>query len=123
MYSAVLRVQAALPSQNAPRTKRFEAIIDSGATRCLFHASLATYLGIDVKTGVREVTNGIGGQEEVWLHDVMLYVPGGPVRIRAGFKENLPVGGLLGTVGFFEHFDITFEAIARQCVLDRIYRA
>lgn len=106
-----------------PRTKRFEAIIDSGATRCLFHASLATYLGSSLKMGMREVTNGIGGQEEVWLHDLTLYVQGAPVRIKAGFKENLPVGGLLGTVGFFEHFDITFEGAAKRSVMDRIYHA
>jgi len=106
---------------NAPRTKRFEAIIDSGATRCLFHSGLATYLGIDLKSGLLEVTNGIGGEEQVWLHDVTLFIPGGPVKIRAGFKENLPVAGLLGTTGFFDHFNVTFEAYAQQCVLERVY--
>jgi hypothetical protein len=67
------------------------------------------------------VTNGIGGQEEVWLHKIRLHIPGGPVDITAGFKENLPVSGLLGTNGFFEHFKITFEGDAKPCTLERIY--
>lgn len=121
MYYAMMNVQIALTVPNAPRTKRFEALIDSGASRCMFHAGFAVFLGIDLESGIREVTNGIGGKEDVWLHDVFLYIPGGPVKIKAGFKENLPVAGLLGTSGFFEHFNITFEAYAKQCVLERIY--
>lgn len=115
------KVQIALAEPNAPRTKRFEAVIDSGATRCLFHAQIASSLGLDFRSGILEITNGIGGQEDTWLHDLALYIPGGPVKIRAGFKENLPVAGLLGTSGFFEHFNITFEAAAKQCVMERIY--
>ena len=117
----MLKVQIAFAVPNAPRTKRFEAIIDSGATRCLFHSELATYLGIDLKSGLLEITNGIGGEEQVWLHDVTLFIPGGPVKIRAGFKESLPVAGLLGTTGFFDHFNVTFEAYSKQCVLERVY--
>ncbi len=76
-----------------------------------------------MSSGVREITNGIGGPEEVWLHDVHLYIPGGMVRIKAGFKDNLPLSGLLGTSGFFEHFRITFEGDTKQCVLERVYYA
>jgi hypothetical protein len=121
-YSAVIRVQLAPNSTHAVRTRRFEAIVDSGATRCHFHSGLAGYLGIDLRSGISEITNGIGGQEEVWLHDLTLYIPGGPVKIRAGFKDNLPIAGLLGMAGFFDNFNITFEAVSRQCILERIYR-
>ena len=121
LYWVTLNVQIAAIAPNSPRTKRFEAIIDSGATRCLFHSQIGRHIGIDVSSGVREITNGIGGPEEVWLHDVSLYIPGGAVKIKAGFKDNLPVSGLLGTAGFFEHFRITFEGDTKQCVLERIY--
>jgi Aspartyl protease len=123
LYWAAINVQLALPSPNAPRTKRFEAIIDSGATRCLFHANLAQHLGIDLRSGLLEMMNGIGGREELWLHSVKLHIPGGAINITAGFKENLPLAGLLGMTGFFDHFNITFEAAAKRCVLDRIYYA
>jgi hypothetical protein len=120
LYSAVLPVQIALAKPNAPRTKRFEALIDSGAGRCLFHADLAAAIGLDLRAGEVEMLNGIGGLETSWLHDIMLYVFGGPIKIRAGFKENFPITALLGMNGFFQHFNITFEGAAQRCVLDRI---
>jgi hypothetical protein len=123
IYQPVLNVNLALNKPNAPRTKRFEAVIDSGASRCVFHSEFAIILGIDLRSGTKETTNGIGGPEDVWLHDVTLYVPGGPVVICAGFKENLPVLGLLGMTGFFEHFDIFFDSSLQQVTLDRVHRA
>jgi hypothetical protein len=123
LYSAVMDVQIALTSPNAPRTKRFEAIIDSGATRCLFHSDFASHLGLDLAAGELEITQGIGGSESVYLHDITLYIPGGPVKIKAGFKDNLPVAGLLGMNGFFEFFKVSFDPAAKICEIDRIYKA
>jgi hypothetical protein len=51
LYSAMLPVHLALPHPNAPRTKRFEAVIDSGASRCIFHADIGRFLGLDMKKG------------------------------------------------------------------------
>jgi hypothetical protein len=119
----MFNAQLALTTPNAPRTKKFECVIDSGAGRCVFHADIARFLRLDLKSGTKEMTNGIGGPEELWLHEVMLCLPGGGVKIRAGFKENLPVAGLLGTQGFFEHFTITFDAASHECRLERIYHA
>jgi hypothetical protein len=119
----MLSVQIALPIQNAPRTKRFEALIDSGAGRCLFHSDFATHLGIDYKSCPVETTVGIGGNEDTYLHDLKLYIPGGPVTIKAGFKENLPIAGLLGMAGFFEHFKLTFDGSAQICILERHFQA
>ncbi len=43
--------------------------------------------------------------------------------ITAGFKENLPLAGLLGMQGFFEDFVITFDQNALACDLQRIAHA
>jgi hypothetical protein len=120
VYSAMLNVSLALPAPNAPRTKRFETIIDSGATRCMFHAQIGSYLGLDIHSGQLERTQGIGGSTDTWIHEVCLYVPGGPVKIHAAFKDDLPVAGLLGMNGFFEHFHITFLHSALHCEIERI---
>jgi hypothetical protein len=48
VYSAILNVQIARSEKNSPRSKRFETIIDSGASRCLFHSAIAKSIGIDV---------------------------------------------------------------------------
>jgi hypothetical protein len=78
LYSAMLNVQLSLPAPNSPRTKRIEAVIDSGASRSMFHVDIATHLGIDLKTGQLEITQGIGGDESVYLHEIKLFLPGGP---------------------------------------------
>lgn len=95
--------------------------MDSGASFCLFHADLATFLGIDLQSGVHETTQGIGGPEETWLHEILLHIPGGAIRLVAGFKQSLPVAGLLGMHGFFDQFKITFDPTVRECTLERIY--
>jgi hypothetical protein len=59
----------------------------------------------------------------MYLHDVSLYTPGGIVSARAGFSDDLPIAGLLGMTGFFEHFKITFDPILLRCELERLYRA
>ena len=123
LYSAMLNVQIALTSPNAPRTKRFEALIDSGAARTLFHADFLSYLGLDLAAGELEITQGIGGSERTYLHEVALYIPGGPVKIKAAFKDKLPVAGLLGMQGFFEFFNVSFDPDAKVCEIDRLYRA
>ena len=122
LYAVMLDVQIALPSPAAPRTKRFEAIIDSGATRTLFHSDFLSHLGLDLAAGELEITQGIGGSEHTYLHEITLYIPGGPVRIKAGFKDRLPIAGLLGMNGFFEFFKVTFDPEAKICDIDRIYR-
>ena len=85
------------------------------------HADIARFLGLDLKSGMLRVTNGIGGPEETWVHEIMLFAPGGALKISAGFKENLTVAGLLGMQGFFDHFKITFAPLEKQCILERMF--
>src|SRR3989442_568043 len=69
-YSAIRSVNIALPAKNAPRTKRFEAVIDSGASRCIFHASIGRFIGLEIERGPVEETLGITGVSAPCLHDI-----------------------------------------------------
>ena len=123
LWSAVLNVQIGLPKENAPRTKRFEATIDSGASRCIFHASIGEFIGLDIEKGDEEQTIGIAGPTPTYLHNIHLYAPGGIIEVCAGFSRSLPLAGVLGMKGFFEHFRILFDAAGQCCELERIHRA
>lgn len=123
LYSARLLVSVALPDERAPRTKRFETIVDSGASRCMFNADIGRYIGLDVESGDLEETQGISGLEDAYVHEIALYVPGGPVTTKAAFVENLPVPGLLGMCGFFENFIVTFNQSELLFEIERIYHA
>jgi len=123
VYCAMLPINIALPSKNAPRSKRFEAIIDSGATRCMFHAQIGQAIGLDIEKGQKETTLGIAGETDTYRHDVSLYVPGGIIAVRAGFSNRLSVAGVLGLMDFFANFKITFDPTALCCELERLYQA
>jgi hypothetical protein len=76
----------------------------------MFPEDVARAIGInDIKTGARDSRQGIGGDQDVWIHPVVLYVGEHALNIEAAFAHTLPVAGLLGRQGFFEHFKITFD--------------
>jgi hypothetical protein len=60
---------------------------------------------------------------EVFLHEVTIYIPGGPITTVAGFSDQASVAGLLGMLGFFEHFKILFDSTYLRVELDRHFRA
>jgi len=116
-------VNIALPVKNSPRSKRFDAIIDSGASGCLFYASIGRAIGLEIEKGKTAETMGVSGPTKIFLHDISLYAPGGIIETPAGFSDDLPIAGLLGMLGFFDHFKITFDPTALRVELERLYHA
>jgi hypothetical protein len=102
-------IRIRLGRKHGPITRDFEAMVDSGAADCLFPESIALALGIKMESGTKEMRRGIGGNQDVWIHPVVLYVGPNALNISAAFCKMLPVAGLLGRKGFFEHFRITFD--------------
>jgi len=100
-YSASIPGSIALPAKSSPRSKRFDAIIDSGASSCIFHAGIGRAIGLDIENGRLTETLGVTGATRIYLHDISLYAPGGIIVTRAGFSDDLPIAGLLGMAGLF----------------------
>jgi hypothetical protein len=122
---ATLPVQLANTRKHSPPCRKFEALIDSGAAICMFHADVGRAIGLDVEKGEEDYTTGISGKPtKIYLHDVSLYPPAHIIKIRAGFTDELPLAGLLGRKGFFEHFKVTFDPSNNPpgFELERIYR-
>jgi hypothetical protein len=125
-YAASIPVDISLPAKpslSVTRSKRFDAIIDSGASACLFHASIGRAIGLEIEQGQVEYTQGVSGQSRIYLWDIFLHAPGGIIATRAGFSDDLPIAGLLGMRGFFENFKITFDPASLEVELDRFYQA
>ena len=99
------------PATHSPPTKRFEAIVDSGAPDCYFHASIGRAIGLKIEKGVEGDLSGIvqGAGIKVYYHDIGLWVGADHIRIRAGFSDGVSVAGILGRRGFFDNFTITFD--------------
>ena len=96
---------------NGIQRQQLVCLVDSGADECLFHASVARSLGIDVENGRYKEFDGIAGSLEAYIHPVEIQVQdfAEPVKIEAGFTESEGVHAILGQVGFFENFRICFE--------------
>jgi hypothetical protein len=88
-------------------------LVDSGADDCMFHSSVATLLGFDLKSGSLKQFGGIkeGATVDSYLHAIELQIYGFTERISvvAAFSEELGAGGLLGQSGFFENYRVDFE--------------
>ncbi len=123
LFYPLIRIR--IGSRRGLTTRPFEALVDSGATDCMFPASIAAAIGLDLKAGAKNQRIGIGGKQEVWVHPVILYVGEHVLSINASFAETLPVAGLLGRIGFFEHFKITFDPASRPpgLELERVHKA
>jgi hypothetical protein len=118
-------IRVRIGKKHAQASRPFEAMVDSGATDCIFHQSIAASIGIKLESGRKEIRTGIGGNQEVWIHPVQLYVGMSEIiGINAAFAKDLPLAGLLGRIGFFEHFKITFDPTSEPpgLELERIYK-
>lgn len=94
------------------KSRRFEAVVDSGSPRCLFHAGIGEAIGIQVTKGRRGSLSGVVGSAapaNVYYHHLKLVIFTEIIPITAGFSYELPVAGILGRTGFFESYKITFD--------------
>jgi len=113
-YSVIPLLQVFL--RNDINMRPFLALIDSGASMCIFPESMGAVLGIDVPSGRPHDFYGLAKQVSTgFIHPVHLQVNGIPswVEIEVGFigGEIIP---LLGQAGFFENFQVVFERFKRQ---------
>jgi len=87
-------------------------LIDSGADYCIFHAEIGEQIGLLIESGKRLSFFGTGGQEQTaFFHEIKLEVGGHEISCFAGFSrelEGLPYG-ILGQIGFFDKFKISFD--------------
>lgn len=80
---------------------------------CIFDGAIGEQIGIDVKSGTREVFGGIQdrGGAEAFLHKVTLNIGGWDYHTTVGFSYDIAAHGfgILGQKGFFDKFTIKFD--------------
>lgn len=105
---------------NDIQTPRMDAVVDSGAPCCLFRADIGDFLGIDVDSGVGGVVAGMSAvQETVYFHKVNIAIESTwVINVMAGFIRKLTVPGILGRIGFFDHFHVGFDHSSQAPVLE-----
>jgi len=98
-------------------------VADSGADYTIVSSEIAPLLGLDLKAGEKTGFCGTTGQQQAaFIHriDFVIEDAGGTVQYAADVAfADLPrsVAGLLGRVGFFDRFVVTFNHPKNQILL------
>lgn len=85
------------------------AIVDTGATYCLFSAVRAPAIGIELISGRRVTLSGLAGQMSAWLHSVELEIFGTRFQCEVGFSEQPIPRELLGRHTLFKQIRLGFR--------------
>ena len=96
------------------------ALLDSGADYCMFDAELTSILGLDLIKMEKTKMTGVGGEAEcfvtrlpVCIEDTCITVP---VLFSSDFSPN-GFGGVIGQIGFFDRFIISFDRAKKDILL------
>lgn len=99
-------------------TIKYGVLIDSGADFCIFDAKIGEYLGLQVKSGIRETFGGIqaSGTAEAFLHEIIINIGGWDYKTTIGFSYDIADHGfgVLGQKGFFDIFVVKFDLLKKE---------
>ncbi len=102
-------------------TAKYAALIDSGADFCIFDAEIGEYLGIDVKSGLKETFGGVqeNGGAAAFFHEITLGIGGYSVQTLVGFSYDIAKHGygILGQKGFFDICVVKFDLLKEEIEL------
>ncbi|MEW6556000.1 MAG: aspartyl protease family protein [Elusimicrobiota bacterium] len=86
------------------------ALVDSGASICLFKPEIANHLGIEVEEGEEILLEGISGKISIYLHKVTIQIGIDKFDATVGFSEEYTASfNLIGRKDFFDRFIISFN--------------
>lgn len=111
----------ALPVKTPDGHTLFHFLIDTGASFTMLPRSQAEVLGVDL-SGARKVTaRGIGASGvPAQLAEITLRIGDVELTIPCFFSSREDSPFLLGRMGFFSRFNITFDNRRRKIVLEEI---
>lgn len=101
------------------------ALLDSGADQTAMSQEMAEALGLDL-TGTKSTAFGIGGKVDCVNSRVHITIQKGhehynmTVPVKVILMKDLQFPPLLGRLGFFDEFEITFNDHKKKMVLKKI---
>jgi predicted aspartyl protease len=98
------------------------AFVDSGATFSMLTVDEAVRIGIDWRSGRRQmIVVGDGSYIPTYIHELPVQIGGTQITVLIGFSERLGVGfNLLGRSGVFNQFEVCFNDHTRKVTFQPI---
>lgn len=97
--------------------RSIEGYLDSGAVITLLRGSVATELGLSLESGRPIVLSNVGGAHtNAFVHHMNLrFAPEDPpVKVPVAYAVSETVPNLIGRLGVFDRFEITFDPSRRE---------
>ena len=96
--------------ENHRKSAPIRSLVDTGSDRCIFDGQIGESLGLRVRDGQEYSFGGVVGAVATgYFHKVRMQLGGSSYETTVVFCYELSVGGILGQLGFFDHFVATFD--------------
>jgi hypothetical protein len=119
-FGNAINPQVTLPIKTLTGYKNFEFLIDSGAVVSALPHTAAPDLGADLSSLPRITIEGFAGQKTfAYKGEFIVQVGGDEVVLPVVFSENPQASNILGRIGFFDQFNVVFNANDKSITISR----
>lgn len=119
-FGNAINPQVKLPVKTITGYKEMEFLIDSGAVVSALPKTLAEDLGVELTELPRITIEGFAGQKTfAYQGEFVIKIGREEVPIPVVFSENPQANNILGRIGFFDQFNITFDAKSQTITISR----
>lgn len=117
-FGNAINPQVKLPVKTITGYQEYEFLIDSGAVVSAVPKTLAYDLGSDLAQLPRITIEGFAGQKTfAYKGEFVIKMGVQEVVIPVVFSENEEASNILGRIGFFDEFNILFDAADKKIII------
>lgn len=117
-FGSAINPQVKLPIKTITGYEEYQFLIDSGAVVSALPKTLAYDLGADLTELPRITIEGFAGQKTfAYKGEFVLMIGSEEVAIPVVFSENSGANNILGRIGFFDQFNIKFDADLQEIII------
>jgi len=119
-FGQAINPQIKLPIKTIDGFKEMEFLVDSGAVVSAMPKTKAEELGVDLVQLSRITIQGFAGQKTfAYKGEMIVKIGQEEVLIPVVFSENPQASNILGRIGFFDKFNINFNADSEKIIISR----
>ena len=119
-FGNAINPQVKIPVKTITGYKNIEFLIDSGAVVSALPKNMAEELGVNLSELPRITIEGFAGQKTFAYRGELVAIIGNEeIVIPVAFSENPQANNILGRIGFFDQFNIMFDAEDQSIIISR----
>lgn len=119
-FGSAIDPKVVLPIKTIYGYKEVEFLIDSGAVVSALPQTMAEELGVNLGELPRITIEGFSGQKTfAYKGEFVIKVGEQEIAIPVVFSENPNSSNILGRIGFFEQFNVNFDANTKTIIITK----